>query len=50
MDPSLPPELVEELNKKKPFYAKLNGIDRNALERAIPRRIDYGFTNTNQEA
>ncbi|XP_046645135.1 uncharacterized protein LOC124335746 isoform X3 [Daphnia pulicaria] len=49
MDSFLPPELLEKLSTKKPFHAKLSGIDRDALERAIPRRIDYGFTNTNRE-
>jgi len=49
MGSSLPSGLIEELRKKKLFYAKLCGIDRDALEKAIPRRIDYGFTNTNRE-
>jgi hypothetical protein len=50
MDPSLFSEICEDLHTKKPFYVKLDGLDRNALERAIPRRIDYGFTNTNRES
>lgn len=40
----------DELDRKIPYHSPRRGIDRNALEGIIPRRIDYGFTNTNRDA
>ncbi|KAI9560643.1 hypothetical protein GHT06_011593 [Daphnia sinensis] len=40
----------DELDRKSPYHSPRRGIDRNALEGTIPRRIDYGFTNTNRDA
>ncbi|XP_059350788.1 uncharacterized protein LOC130693199 [Daphnia carinata] len=40
----------DELDSKIPHHSPRRGINRNALEGAIPRRIDYGFTNTNRDA
>ena len=45
--------LLTEINRKIQSFTHYNsvrrGIDKKALESAIPRRIDYGFTNTNRD-
>lgn len=50
MPAALLSQLTQDMEDKTLRYSSVPEIDKIALEKAIPERIDYGFTNSNRDS